>query len=179
MLFRETRLAGAYIIDVERHEDERGFFARSWCENEFREHGLDPRLVQCNISYSRRRGTVRGMHFQRPPYAEAKLIRCTKGRIYDVIIDLRPGSPTYREHLAVQLSATNRKMIYVPAGFAHGFQGLEDATEVFYQMSQRYMPDAADSVRWNDPAFAIHWPLSVQVISVRDQSYADFRHNAG
>ncbi|CAN5828738.1 MAG: dTDP-4-dehydrorhamnose 3,5-epimerase [Gemmatimonadetes bacterium] len=174
MIFRETRLPGAYVIEPERIEDERGFFARSWCEREFRAHGLNPRLVQCNLSFNRYRGTLRGMHYQAAPHPEAKLVRCTMGRIHDVIVDLRPESPTFREWVAVELSAGNRRMLYVPEGFAHGFQTLEDESEVFYQMSQYYHAELARGVRWDDPAFGIAWPLPVQALSARDSAYADF-----
>lgn len=174
MIFQETKLRGACIIDPERLEDERGFFARSWCQREFQEHGLNPRLVQCNISFNHNKGTFRGMHYQVAPYEEAKVIRCTSGAIYDVIVDLRPDSPTFREHLAVVLSADNRRMLYVPEKFAHGFITLEGNTEVFYQMSEFYSPECARGFRWNDPAFAIKLPLEVAVISDRDQNCPDF-----
>jgi dTDP-4-dehydrorhamnose 3,5-epimerase len=173
VIFIETQLKGAFAIELERLEDERGFFARTWCQREAEAVGLKPRWVQCNISYNRDKGTLRGMHYQAPPHAEAKLIRCTMGSIYDVIIDLRPESPTRTQHIGMVLSAQNRKMLYVPEGFAHGFLTLEDYTEVFYQMSEFYAPDYARGVRWNDPTFGIEWPAEVQVISDRDQSYAD------
>jgi dTDP-4-dehydrorhamnose 3,5-epimerase len=166
--------AGAVVIEPERLEDERGFFARSFCAREFEARGLDPRVAQCNISFNRRRGTLRGLHFQRSPHAEAKLVRCTHGAVYDVVIDLRPDSPRFLTHFGVELSASNRKMIYVPEGFAHGFQTLEDDTEVFYQMSVPFFPEAAGGVRWNDPAFAIEWPLEVSAISEGDRSHPDF-----
>lgn len=174
MIFRETELPGAYAIDLERHSDERGFFARAWCQREFEEHGLNPRLVQCNISYNEGRGTLRGMHYQVPPHEEAKLVRCTRGSIYDVIIDLRSDSPTYKEHFGIELNDENRTMLYVPEGFAHGFLTLEDDTEIFYQMSEFYAPEAARGVRWDDPAFGIDWPAPVRHIKDRDQSYPDF-----
>ena len=174
MIFTETPLSGAYLIDVEPHRDERGLFARSWCEKEFRDHGLNTRLVQCSISFSDCKGTLRGMHFQLPPHEETKLVRCTAGSIFDVIIDLRPKSPTYCQHFAVELSATNHRMLYVPRGFAHGLQTLEDRSEVFYQMSQEYVSEASRGVRWDDPAFAIEWPLDVTVISPRDRQFPDF-----
>src|SRR5688500_11400400 len=142
MIFTETDLKGAYIIEPEKLEDERGFFARTWCAREFEEHGLNPRLAQCNISYNHKKGTLRGMHFQAKPYEEAKLVRCTIGAIYDVIIDLRPQSPTYTQWTAVELTADNHRMLYVPEGFAHGFQTLMDQTEVFYQMSNLYNPQS-------------------------------------
>lgn len=174
MIFRETSLSGAYIIEPEFMEDERGFFARTWCQREFREHRLNTSLVQCNISFNKKKGTLRGMHFQRPPYEEAKLVRCTMGAIYDVIIDLRPDSPTFKKWFAAELTAENRKMLYIPEGFAHGFITLTDNTEVFYQMSQFYYPQYASGVRWNDPAFNIIWPIDVAVISDRDRNFPDF-----
>jgi len=176
MLFIETKLKGAYIIEPELKEDQRGFFARTWCQNEFREYNLNTSIVQCNISFNRRKGTLRGMHYQRHPYEEAKLVRCTMGAIYDVIIDLRPDSSTFRGWISVELSAENRKMLYIPEGFAHGFITLTDNSEVFYQMSQFYHPEYADGVRWDDPAFNIDWPLKVTVISEKDKSYPDFKY---
>lgn len=171
MKFIETELKGALIIEPERLEDERGFFARVFCEHEFAAHGLETRLIQCNISFNRRKGTLRGMHYQAPPHEETKLVRCTMGAIYDVIVDLRPGSTTYRKWTAVELSADNHLMLYVPKGFAHGFQTLADNSEVFYQMSQFYVPDAARTLRWDDPAFGIVWPAASPVVSARDRSY--------
>jgi dTDP-4-dehydrorhamnose 3,5-epimerase len=174
MRFTETQLAGAYIIDPERIEDARGFFARTWDRHEFEARGLNTNLAQCNISYNTRRGTLRGMHYQAAPHAETKLVRCTSGAIYDVIVDLRPSSPTLRQWLAVELSAANRRMLYIPEGFAHGFQTLADHSEVFYQMAAFYASGYARGVRWNDPAFGIVWPETPQVISARDQVYPDF-----
>ncbi len=174
MIFSDTALAGAYIIEPERRADARGFFARTWCRNEFEAHGLDARLVQCSISFNSKKGTLRGMHYQTAPHEEAKLVRCTMGAIYDVIIDLRPGSPTFKRHIGVELSAENRTMLYVPAGFAHGFQTLVDNTEVFYQMSEFYAPEHSAGVRWNDPAFGIVWPPDERTIVERDQNYPDF-----
>ena len=171
MKFIETRLKGAFIIEPERLEDERGFFARTFCQKEFEAHGLNSRMVQCNISYNKHKGTLRGMHYQAAPMAEAKLVSCTRGAIYDVIIDLRPESPTYCQWLAEELNAENRMMMYVPEGFAHGFQTLEDDTEVFYQMSEFYSPEHARGVRWDDPAFGIKWALYNPIISIRDCSY--------
>jgi dTDP-4-dehydrorhamnose 3,5-epimerase len=174
--FIETKLRGAFIIEPERLEDERGFFARTWCRKEFEARGLNPCLVQCNISFNRNKGTLRGMHFQIPPHAEAKLVRCTMGAIYDVILDLRPDSPTIKQWVAVELTAENRKMLYAPEGLAHGFLTLIDNTEVFYQMSASYHPESARGVRWDDPAFAILWPLDRPGhISVRDKSLPLFR----
>jgi len=156
------------------HEDDRGFFARTFCRQEFEERGLNPRVVQCNVSFNKRKGSLRGMHFQTSPYAEAKLVRCTAGSIYDVIIDLRPSSPAFKKHLGVELSARNRKMLYIPEDFAHGFQTLEDDTEVFYQMSQYYSPEHSRGVRWDDPAFGISWPPGERIIIERDRTYPDF-----
>src|ERR1044071_9252916 len=169
MIFTETTLKGAFIIDIEPREDERGFFARSWCEDEFKSHGLNPRLAQCNISFNKKRGTLRGMHYQVAPYAETKLVRCTMGAIYDVIIDLRPQSPTFLRHIGVELTAENHRMLYIPEGFAHGFQTLADNTEITYQMSEFYAPNYAGGVRWSDPAFGIQWPEEVSVISAKDR----------
>ena len=174
MIFAETKLKGAFIIQPEKLEDERGFFARTWCKRELEAHGLNPNLVQCNISFNKKRGTLRGMHYQVPPYEEAKLVRCSMGGIYDVIIDLRPDSQTFKQWISVELTAENRKMIYVPEGFAHGSLSLEANTEVFYQMSEFYTPDCARGVRWSDPAFGIVWPGDVTVISERDNQYPDF-----
>ncbi len=154
-------------------EDERGFFARTFCVEEYEVHGLNPRLVQCNISFNKRKGALRGMHFQAAPHEEARLVRCTMGAIYDVIIDLRPDSPTFKHWVAVELTADNRKMLYVPEGFAHGFQTLEDNTEVFYQMSEFYHPERANGVRWDDPGFGVEWPADERTISPRDLEYAN------
>lgn len=174
MIFTETILQGAYVIHLEKIEDERGFFCRSWCTKVFKEHGLNHNLVQCNISYNRKKGTLRGMHFQAYPHKEAKLVRCTMGMLFDVIIDLRPRSATFMQWIGVELSAENRKMLYIPEGFAHGFQTLEDNTEVFYQMSEFYFPEVDRGVRWNDPQFNIKWPYYEPTISHKDQSFADF-----
>jgi dTDP-4-dehydrorhamnose 3,5-epimerase len=173
--FIETKLKGAYIIEVEPIEDERGFFARSWCQKEFMEHDLNSNLVQCNISFNRKQGTLRGMHYQAKPHEEAKLVRCTMGAIYDVIVDIYPDSPTFKQWVAVELTAENRKMLYIPGGMAHGFQTLVDNTEVFYQMSEFYYPQSAKGVRWDAPIFNIDWPENDQlVISDKDRSYPDF-----
>ena len=174
MIFHELEIPGAFLLEPERLEDRRGFFARTYCRQELEARGLDPTIVQCNISVNRVRGTVRGMHYQVAPYEEIKLVRCTAGAIYDVIVDLRPQSPTFRQHLGVELTAKNRLSLYIPAGVGHGFQSLEDDTEVFYQMSEFYYPEAARGVRWNDPAFAIEWPLPIAIISRRDQEFPDF-----
>jgi len=175
MRFIETKLAGVMIVEPERHEDERGFFARTWCAEEFRQHGLNPGLSQCSISFNKDRGTLRGMHFQKPPYQEDKLVRCTTGAIYDVALDLREKSSTYSEWVALELSAENRRMFYLPTGIAHGFQTLVDSSEVLYQISQPYVAGSASGVRWNDKAFAIEWPdIATRVMSERDASYSDF-----
>jgi dTDP-4-dehydrorhamnose 3,5-epimerase len=175
MIFTETKLKGAFIIDLDKISDERGFFARSWCQREFEKNGLNPRLVQCNISYNNSKGTLRGLHYQVSPCEEAKLVRCTMGAIFDVIVDLRPESPTFKHYFAEIITAEDRKMIYIPEGFAHGFLTLQDETEVHYQMSGFYSPDHARGVRWNDPAFGIQWPADVKIISDRDKDYPDFR----
>ena len=171
MKFTELELSGAYLIEVEPVADERGFFARSFCDREFAERGLETRFVQQSISHNTRRGTLRGVHFQREPHTETKLVRCITGSLYDLIVDLRPESPTFRRWQAVELSARNRAMLYIPAGFGHGFQTLEDDTDVFYEISAYYAPTAASGMRWDDEAFAFEWPLPVAVISERDQSY--------
>jgi dTDP-4-dehydrorhamnose 3,5-epimerase len=173
MIFSPTKLPGAFIIDIEPHEDERGFFARSWCREEVAAHGLNPRLVQCNVSFNQKRGTLRGLHLQLAPYAEAKIVRCTRGRLYDVAVDLRPDSATFHHWVAVELTAHNRRMLYVPEGMAHGFETLEDQTEVFYQMSESYHPEAARGVRWNDAALGIRWPLLPPVLSDKDRAHPD------
>jgi len=174
MIFTETTLRGAFLIDIERHEDERGFFARSWCRREFEAHGLNPEIAQCNVSFNVRKGTLRGMHYQIEPSAEAKLVRCTRGALCDVIVDLRPDSPSFKQHVSEVLTAENRRMLFVPEGFAHGFLTLEDATEVLYQMSEYHVPERGRGFRWNDPAFGIAWPAEVVVISERDRDYPDF-----
>ena len=174
MLFTETALKDAHLIAPQPIEDERGFFARAWCVDEFARHGLNPRLAQCNISYNVARGTLRGMHYQAAPHEEAKLVRCTAGAIFDVIVDLRPDSPTYLRHLGVTLTAANRQMLYVPEGFAHGFQTLEDHTEVFYQMSTSYAPGSARGLRWDDPALGIRWPEPPTAMSERDRTWPDY-----
>ena len=173
MIFRETKLKGAFVIEEERHEDERGYFARTWSAQEFEAHGIVSQIAECNISFSKKKGTLRGMHFQLPPFAQAKLVRCTRGAIYDVAIDLRPESETFRQWVAVNLTA-NKGMFYIPTGFAHGFQTLEDESEIFYQMSDVYNPESAGGVRWNDPAFGIEWPEAERIIIARDREYPDF-----
>ena len=171
MIFTETKLKGAFIIDPEKLDDERGFFARTFCQKEFEARGINSRLVQCSVSFNREKGTLRGMHYQTPPHEEARLIRCISGAIYDVIIDLRRSSPTYRQWSAVELTKENYKAIYVPEGFAHGFQTLDPNTVVFYQMSEFYHSENAQGVRWDDPLYGIRWPLKPRCISARDASY--------
>jgi dTDP-4-dehydrorhamnose 3,5-epimerase len=175
MIFTGTDIAGVWVIEAERLEDERGFFARTWDVEEFAERDLNPKLAQCSISFNRARGTLRGMHYQEAPHEEAKLVRCTAGAIFDVALDLRPDSLTFGKSFGTELSAENRCALYVPEGCAHGFLTLDDECEVHYQISQSYMPEAARGVRWNDPAFAISWPGEVVVINERDRSYPDFR----
>jgi dTDP-4-dehydrorhamnose 3,5-epimerase len=171
MRFTETRLKGAFIIDVERLEDERGFFARTFCAREFREHGLNATFVQCHISYNRMPGTLRGMHYQTLPAAESKLVRCTTGAIHDVIVDLRVGSPTYLEHISVELSGENRRQLYIPEMFAHGFVTLTPDAEVAYQVGDFYSPAHERGLRYDDPALNIEWGMPVQVISRKDRNW--------
>ena len=175
MKFKETELNGAFIIEIEKIKDKRGFFARAWCQNEFKTHGLTPLVVQTNISYNKKKGTLRGMHYQKTPYEESKFIRCTRGAIIDVIIDLRPDSSTYKKWISVNLTADNYKMIFVPEGFAHGFQTLSDHAEILYQVSQFYTPGSEDGIRWNEPGFGIKWPLEVTVISDKDMNWPDYK----
>ena len=175
MTFHETKIPGALEICIEPIKDDRGFFARAWCARECEAHGLDSGLQQCNISFNTRKGTLRGMHYQVAPFAETKLVRCTRGAVYDVLLDLRPQSPTFKEWIAVTLTAESRNMVYVPKGCAHGFLTLQDETEVFYQMSEVYNAESARGVRWNDPAFGINWLGRVEVISDRDRNYPDFK----
>lgn len=174
MRFVTTGIRGAFVIEPELIEDERGFFCRTWCRREFIEYGLNPDLAQCNVSFNRKKGTVRGMHYQVHPRGEAKLVRCTMGAIHDVIVDLRPGSNTYMEWIPFELTADNRMMLYVPEGVAHGFQTLACNTEVFYQMSEYYIPEAARGLRWDDPSFNIDWPVEMTAISERDRNFANF-----
>ena len=175
MTFKETKLQGAYIIEPEMLIDERGAFARTFCRKDFESHGLNGSISQCSISLNTRKYTLRGMHYQKKPCAEAKLVRCSRGVIYDVIVDLREDSLTFKQWTSVEISAENRKMVYVPVDFAHGFQTLTDDTEVIYQMSEFYSPSHADGFRWNDPSFKIKWPSDNFVISSKDQSYPDFK----
>lgn len=174
MIFTPTSLAGAWLVEPERMVDERGFFARTFCAAEMAAHGLPPQVAQCSIAWNRERGTVRGLHYPEPPHAEAKLVRCTRGAIYDVLVDLRPGSVSYKRHFAVELTADNRRQLWVPPGCAHGYQTLLPDTEVAYQMTEPYAPAAGRGVRWDDPAFGVPWPLPVTVISERDRGYPDF-----
>lgn len=168
MIFREIALPGAFLVEPERLTDERGFFARTYCRREFEARGLNGTLVQCNVSFNARRGTVRGLHFQAAPHAEAKLVRCTRGAVFDVLLDLRPASPTHRRWVALRLTAVEGCMLYAPEGVAHGFQTLVDETELFYQMSEYHHPEAARGVRWNDPALGIAWPVAEAVVSASD-----------
>jgi len=174
LIFHQTKLSGVFEIDVERKSDERGFFGRSWCQREFEKMRLNSNVAQCNVSFNKRKGTLRGMHYQATPFAEAKVVRCTRGAIYDVVLDLRPDSATFKDWVAVVLTTANGRMVYVPEGCAHGFLTLEDMTEVFYQMSEFYDADSARGVRWDDPAFRIVWPGDVDVISERDRTYPNF-----
>jgi dTDP-4-dehydrorhamnose 3,5-epimerase len=174
VIFQKTKISGVFEIRIQPNRDDRGFFARTWCQKEFQDQGLEHKIVQCSISYNAQQGTLRGMHYQAPPFEEAKVVRCTQGAVYDVVLDLRPQSATFRDWIAVVLTSEIRNMIYVPGGCAHGFLTLKDDTEVLYQMSEFYNPDSARGVRWDDPAFGIAWPENVRVISERDQKYADF-----
>jgi dTDP-4-dehydrorhamnose 3,5-epimerase len=172
--FEPLTLQGAYLIHLDRLEDDRGFFARAWCEHELADQGLNTRIAQANVSFNKTKGTLRGMHYQAPPYAEVKLVRCTRGAIYDVIIDIRPDSQTFRRWLSVELNEDNHDTLYIPEGFAHGFQTLEDGAEVYYQHSEFYTPGAERGLRYNDPAFGIAWPLPVASINPRDESWPLF-----
>lgn len=175
MIFSETKLQGAFIIEVQRLEDDRGFFGRSFCRREFASYGLNPDVVQCNISFNREAGALRGMHYQEAPHAEDKLVRCTRGSLYDVIVDLRKESPTHKQWVAVELTEDNCRMLYIPKGFAHGFQTLTDSTEIFYQMSEFYHPESSRGVRWNDPVFGIRWPsMERAIISEKDRNWPDY-----
>lgn len=175
MRFVPTRIAEAFLIELERIEDARGFFARTYCQREFAGHGLTENFVQCSLSFNVRRGTLRGMHFQAPPSEETKLVRCVRGAVYDVILDLRRSSPTYCQWMALELTAENRFMVYVPSGVAHGYQVLADGSEVFYQISAFYNPHKSQGVRWNDPAFAINWPIDSPILSETDRSYPSWQ----
>jgi dTDP-4-dehydrorhamnose 3,5-epimerase len=175
MIYHKTKLEGVVVIEPEFHYDSRGFFARSWCEKEFQEHALNSKLVQCNISMNRHKGTLRGMHYQIAPAEEAKLVRCTRGGIFDVAVDLRPQSATFLQWIGAELTAENRLALYIPEGCAHGFLTMEDGTEVFYQMSEYYRPETQCGLRWDDPRLNISWPGTVQVISDRDRSYPNLK----
>jgi dTDP-4-dehydrorhamnose 3,5-epimerase len=175
MKFEQTAIPGVWLVDLEPHKDSRGFFARTWCAEEAAAHGLNSACSQCSVSFNQHRGTLRGMHWQAEPCAEAKWIRCIRGAVWDVALDLRPDSSSYGKWVGVEISADNRRMIYIPAGVAHGFQTLENDTELFYQMSEPYVPGLARGVRWNDPAFGIAWPIVNPVMSDRDQTFEDFR----
>jgi dTDP-4-dehydrorhamnose 3,5-epimerase len=175
MIFHETKLPGVFEVHIERKPDERGFFARTWCQQEFEAHGLNGRLVQCSISFNKRKGTLRGMHYQVAPHAETKLVGCSRGAIYDVVLDLRPQSSTFKGWIGVVVTAEKRNMIYVPEGCAHGFLTLEDQSEVGYQMSEFLNAESARGVRWDDPAFGIAWSGKVEMISERDRTYPDFK----
>ena len=174
MIFTETRLKGAFIIEIKKIEDERGFFGRAWCQKEFEEHGLNPNICQINASHTKKKGTIRGLHYQIDPYQEAKFIRCTRGRVFDLIIDLRPDSPTFMQWIGNELSSDSYKMVYVPENFAHGILSLEDNSEVYYPVTQFYTPGAERGIRWNDPAFNIKWPIDVEIVSEKDNSHPDF-----
>jgi dTDP-4-dehydrorhamnose 3,5-epimerase len=178
MKFIRGELDGVWIIELEKHSDERGYFARTWCVDEFEKHGLNPRVVQCNTSFNQKRGTLRGMHFQDAPHWEAKLIRCTRGAIYDVALDLRRSSSTFKRWTAVELKATGNQMLYIPEGFAHGFQSLEDESEISYQMSEYFHPESSRGIRWDDPEVAIRWPIANPIISQRDRELPLLRNIA-
>src|SRR3954464_1265027 len=169
MIFIETELKGAFVLQIERREDERGFFGRAFCQHEFEAHGLKPIIAQVNVGSNRKKGTVRGMHFQYPPAAETKLVRCTRGAILDIIVDLRPESPTYLRHVAVELSEDNQRALYVPERFAHGYQALRDNTDTSYQVGEFYTPSAEGSLRYDDPRLGLRWPLPLTVISDKDR----------
>jgi dTDP-4-dehydrorhamnose 3,5-epimerase len=173
VLFSPTAIPGVWVIEPERHRDERGFFARTWCAHEFAERALETRVAQCSLSFNHRRGTLRGLHYQAPPFAEVKLVRCTRGALFDIAVDLRPDSPTFRRWVGVELTPENGRALYVPRGFAHGFLTLADATEVAYQISAEYSPAQGRGVRWNDPFFGVAWPGPVEVIAARDRDYPD------
>jgi dTDP-4-dehydrorhamnose 3,5-epimerase len=175
MIFTELPLAGAFVIDLEPRNDERGFFARGFCVKEFEQHGLKTGIVQANLSQNVRRGTVRGMHYQRAPHAEVKLVRCVNGAVFDAIIDLRPDSTTYLRWTGVELTRANRRMLYVPEGFAHGYQALTDDSEVLYLVTAFYTPESEAAVRWNDPRFGIAWPVADAILSPKDAAHPDFR----
>ena len=175
MIFNKTNFNDVFLIELEKKGDDRGFFARSWDTKVFEENGLNSKIVQCNISRSSKKGTLRGMHYQIAPFEESKLIRCTRGKIFDVLIDLRKNSSSYKKWESFELSSENHNIVYVPEGFAHGFQSLEDNTEIFYQVSQYYNPESERGIRWNDPTFKIKWPLENKIISEKDSNWLDFK----
>lgn len=175
MIFNETKLNGAFVMEIEKLKDERGFFGRSWCINEMKAHGLNTNIYQANVSFNKVKGTLRGMHYQVAPFQEAKLVRCTRGSIYDVIIDLRKDSPTFKKWIAVELTQDNYKIFYIPKDFAHGFITLEDNTEVSYLMTEIYVPGAGATIRWNDPMFNIEWPLEPIILSEKDKMQPDYK----
>jgi dTDP-4-dehydrorhamnose 3,5-epimerase len=176
MVFKETLLKGAFIIELEKIDDIRGFFSRAWCQEEFQTHGLNPNIAQCNLTFSATIGTLRGLHYQIAPYHESKCVRCIRGKIYDVIVDLRPNSPTYSQWMGFELSSENRKMLYIPENFAHGYLTLADNAEVFYQVSQFYSPGSEGGVRWNDPSINIKWPNSANlIITEKDKNWPNFK----
>ncbi|MBD2106899.1 dTDP-4-dehydrorhamnose 3,5-epimerase [Nodosilinea sp. FACHB-13] len=175
MIFEATNLKDAFVIDLEIRSDDRGGFARTFCAKEFEEHGLKPMVAQCNMSFNYKKGTLRGMHYQLAPAAETKLVRCTRGAIYDVIIDIRPDSPTYMQHFGIELTADNRKALYVPELFAHGYQALTDDAEVIYQVGEFYSPGYEQGIRYDDPTFGIEWPIPVTVISEKDGQWPPFK----
>ena len=174
MKFSETKISGVVVVELERQEDNRGWFARAWCHEEFAVHGLPKDIVQCNLSYNEKRGTLRGMHFQSEPHAEAKLVRCVSGAVHDVALDLRPDSTTFKQSWHTELSADNGLAVFLPEGIAHGFQTLTDGATLFYQMNTSYSLGSIHGVRWNDPAFKIKWPLTDPIVSERDQAFPDF-----
>lgn len=171
MIFIETKLKGAFVIEIDRHEDSRGFFARAFCQHEFEAHGLKPIIAQANIAFNHRKGTLRGMHFQFPPAAETKFVRCTRGAILDIIVDLRPESPTYLQHIAAELSEQNHRALYVPERFAHGYQVLRDETETSYQVGEFYTPGCEGGLLYDDPRLALMWPLPITVVSDKDRGW--------
>jgi dTDP-4-dehydrorhamnose 3,5-epimerase len=175
VLFTEIKIAGAYVVELDRKEDDRGFFARGWCRREFAERGLNPRVLQMNVGYSHRKGTLRGLHFQLAPHTEVKMVRCTRGAIYDVLVDLRPESPSFKRWLAVELTPENGRMLYVPEGCAQGYQTLVDGTEMYYFTTSFFAPEAARGVRYDDPVFGIEWPLEIAAISEADRRWPDFQ----
>lgn len=179
MIFTETQLRGAYILDLERREDSRGFFARTFCQNELKAHGLKPVIAQSNVAFNKKKGTIRGMHFQYPPAAESKLVRCTRGAILDIIVDLRPESPTYMQHVTVELSEDNYRALYVPERFAHGYQALRDGTETSYQVGEFYTPAAEGGLRYDDPRLNLTWPLPLTEISDKDTAFRPLAETEG